>query len=106
MGGFCPNRRVKENEADHFRRKEELLAKLVERAAACPGLYPVRTRDDFLRLALDHGKGGVESLCQVLESMWHRPDEALQMNAQSLIRRGQGWGGEAEERNRRDQGGR
>lgn len=101
---FCPNHIVKDSEAAQMRRKEELLAKLVERAAACPGLYPVHTRDDFLRLALDHGKGGVESLCQVLEGMWHRPDEALQMNAQSLIHRGQGWGGAAEERNRQDQG--
>lgn len=89
----------------HFRRKEELLAKLEQRAAACPGLYPVRTRDDFLRLALDHGTGGVESLCQILESMWHRPEEAVQMNAQSLIRRGQGWREEADLRKRQDLGG-
>lgn len=57
---------------------------------ACPGLYPVKTREDFLRLATDYGTGGEESICQVLEVLWRRPDEAVQMNAQSLIRRGHG----------------
>jgi len=61
---------------------------------ACPGLYPVRTREDFLRLAIDHAKGGDELVCQILEEIWRRPDEALQINAQSLIRRGMGWGNE------------
>ena len=66
----------------------------MERARTCPGLYPVKSREEFLRLALDLGTGGEDSLCRVLEGMWHRPDEALQMNAQSLIRRGKGWDAE------------
>ena len=89
--GFCPNRPVKENGNGQARRKEELLAKLVERARTCPGLYPVKSREEFLRLAVDLGTGGEESLCRILEGMWQRPDEALQINAQSLIRRGKGW---------------
>jgi len=75
-------------------RKAELLAKLEARAVACPGLYPVRTRGDFLRLAMDHSKGDEEVVCQILEELWRRPDEALQINAQSLIQRGMGWGNE------------
>ncbi|NDC79686.1 MAG: hypothetical protein EB090_00195 [Verrucomicrobia bacterium] len=91
---FCPNLHVQENVNGYSRRREELLAKLEERAKACPGLYPVQCRDEFLRLATDLGTGGEESLCRILEGMWHRPDEALQIHAQSLIRRGQGWAGQ------------
>jgi len=92
--GFAQIQVVKDISAEHAQRKEELLAKLEERAMACPGLYPVQTREDFLRLAIDHAKGGDELVCQILEEIWRRPDEALQINAQSLIRRGMGWGNE------------
>jgi len=92
--GFAQIHPVRVSRAEHARRKEELLAKLEERARACPGLYPVRTRDDFLRLAIDHAKGTDEAVCQILEEIWRRPDEAVQINAQSLIRRGKGWGKE------------
>jgi len=71
-------------------RRDELLAKLAARAEACPGLYPLRKAEDFLRVAQDHAQKGVEDLCRVLEAMWQRPEEALQLNAQSLIRRGRG----------------
>jgi hypothetical protein len=37
------------------------------------------------------GDGGEdEEVCRVLEGMWRRPDEAVQLNAQSLIGRGHG----------------
>ena len=78
------------HEAAWTRRRDELLAKLAARAEACPGLYPLRKAEDFLRVAQDHTKEGVEDLCRVLEAMWQRPEEAVQLNAQSLIRRGQG----------------
>ena len=71
-------------------RRMELLAKLVARAKECPGLYPFREEEDFLRVAVDHGGQGAEGICFVLESVWRRPDEAVQLNAQSLIRRGLG----------------
>jgi hypothetical protein len=72
-------------------RRMELLAKLVARAKECPGLYPIREEADFLRLAMDHAGQGEEEICLVLESVWRRPDEAVQLNAQSLIRRGLGF---------------
>lgn len=72
-------------------RRDELLAKLAARAEACPGLYPLRRAEDFLRVAQDHAKEGMEDLCRVLEAMWQRPEEAVQLNAQSLIRRGGGF---------------
>ena len=56
--------------AEHARRKEELLAKLEERAVSCPGLYPVRSREDFLRIAIDHAKGSDEAVCRILEEIW------------------------------------
>ena len=71
-------------------RRDELLTKLAARAQACPGLYPLRKAEDFLRVAQDHAQDGMEDLCRVLEAMWQRPEEAVQLNAQSLIRRGQG----------------
>jgi len=43
---------------------------------------------------MDHSKGDEEVVCQILEELWRRPDEALQINAQSLIQRGMGWGNE------------
>lgn len=89
--GFAQIPSVSKVGANHSRRKEELLAKLEKRSISCPGLYPVRTQEDFLRLARDHAQGGDESVCQVLEEIWRRPDEAVQINAQSLIRRGMGW---------------
>jgi len=72
-------------------RQDELLARLEVRAASCPGLYPLRAAEDFLRVAQDHAGPGTEEVCRILEVMWQRPDEAVQFNAQSLIRRGQGW---------------
>jgi hypothetical protein len=41
-------------------------------------------------VAVDHAGGEDEAICRVLEAMWQRPDEAVQLNAQSLIGRGQG----------------
>lgn len=71
-------------------RQRELLAKLESRAKDCPGLYPLKTGEDFRRVAVDHAGGEDEAICRVLEAMWQRPDEAVQLNAQSLIGRGQG----------------
>lgn len=73
------------------RRRDELLAQLAARAASCPGLYPFRSPEEFLRVAQDHSRGEVETVCAILEKMWHRPEEAVQLNAQSLIQRGKGW---------------
>ena len=71
-------------------RQLELLAKLESRSKECPGLYPLKTGEDFRRVAVDHSGGEDEAVCRVLEAMWKRPDEAVQLNAQSLIGRGQG----------------
>ncbi|NBV96893.1 MAG: hypothetical protein EBT30_05000 [Verrucomicrobia bacterium] len=71
-------------------RQAELLAKLEARARECPGLYPLTTAEDFRRVAVDHAGAGDEEVCRVLEGMWRRPDEAVQLNAQSLIGRGHG----------------
>jgi len=72
-------------------RRDELVAKLVRRATDCPGLYPFRGAADFLRVAQDQAGSDTEGVCRILESMWQRPEEAVQFNAQSLIRRGGGW---------------
>ena len=72
-------------------RRDELVAKLAQRAASCPGLYPFREAADFLRVAQDQAGDEAESVCQLLEAMWQRPEEAVQLNAQSLIRNGKGW---------------
>ena len=79
-------------------RRQELLTKLEERSRECPGLYPLRVAEDFLRVAMDHGGPDDEGICGVLETMWRRPDEAVQLNAQSLIRRGEGLDKDVEER--------
>ncbi len=79
-----------ENEVVWGRRRDELLAKLATRAASCPGLYPFRETADFLRVAQDQAGEKAESVCYFLELMWRSPEEAVQLNAQSLIRRGQG----------------
>ena len=71
-------------------RQMELLAKLEARSKECPGLYPLKTAGDFLRVAVDHAGGEDGEVCRVLEGMWRRPDEAVQLNAQSLIGRGHG----------------
>jgi len=84
------DKRVKEREEASWSRRMELLAKLVARAKECPGLYPIYEEADFLRLAMDRAGQGEEEICLVLESVWRRPDEAVQLNAQSLIRRGLG----------------
>ena len=80
-----------ENQSAWAQRRDELLAKLAARAEACPGLYPLHKAEDFLRVAEDHAKEGIEGICRVLEAMWQRPEEAVQLNAQSLIRNGKGW---------------
>lgn len=72
-------------------RRDELVAKLVRRATDCPGLYPFRDAADFLRVAQDQAGSDAEAVCLILEWMWQRPEEAVQFNAQSLIRRGGGW---------------
>jgi hypothetical protein len=79
-----------ESEAIWGRRRDELLAKLAARAASCPGLYPFREAADFLRVAQDQAGQKAETVCQFLEAMWQRPEEAVQLNAQSLIQRGKG----------------
>ena len=79
-----------ESETVWGRRRDELLAKLAARAAGCPGLYPFREAADFLRVAQDQAGQEAEAVCQFLEAMWQRPEEAVQFNAQSLIRRGKG----------------
>ncbi len=79
-----------ESDVVWVRRRDELLAKLAARAASCPGLYPFREMADFLRVAQDQAGEKAESVCHFLEVMWRRPEEAVQLNAQSLIRRGQG----------------
>jgi hypothetical protein len=80
---------MKDAHAPSFRQLE-LLAKLESRSKKCPGLYPLKTKEDFRRVAADHSGGEDEAVCRVLEAMWQRPDEAVQLNAQSLIGRGQG----------------
>ena len=89
-----------ERQREWGQRRDELLAKLEARAASCPGLYPLRAAEDFLRVAQDHAGPGTEEVCRILEIMWQRPDEAVQFNAQSLIRRGGGFKkAESENRN-------
>jgi len=82
-------------------RQMELLAKLEARAKECPGLYPLKTAEDFRRVAVDHAGVADEKVCRVLEGMWRRPDEAVQLNAQSLIGRGHGLADQEEEERRR-----
>ena len=79
-----------ENALHSSSRQMELLAKLEARAKECPGLYPLKTAEDFRRVAVDHAGVADEEVCRVLEGMWRRPDEAVQLNAQSLIGRGHG----------------
>jgi hypothetical protein len=89
-----------EREVSWVARRDELVAKLAQRAASCPGLYPFQEAADFLRVAQDQAGDKVESVCRFLEAMWQRPEEAVQLNAQSLIRRGGGFKkAESENRN-------
>jgi hypothetical protein len=89
-----------EREVSWVARRDELVAKLAQRAASCPGLYPFREAADFLRVAQDQAGAEAESVCRFLEAMWQRPEEAVQLNAQSLIRRGEGFKkAESEKRN-------
>ena len=90
-GGDGEDTQMSEKQEVASVRRMELLAKLVARAKECPGLYPFCEEEDFLRVAVDHGGQGEEGICFVLESVWRRPDEAVQLNAQSLIRRGLGF---------------
>ena len=80
-----------------LRRQEELVAKLAARAASCPGLYPFREAADFLRVAQDHAGSGPTEVCRILETLWQHPEQAVQLNAQSLIQRGKGWKGTGNE---------
>jgi len=80
-----------EREVSWVVRRDELVAKLAQRAASCPGLYPFQEAADFLRVAQDQAGAEAESVCRLLEAMWQRPEEAVQLNAQSLIRNGKGW---------------
>lgn len=82
-------------------RRDELVVKLVQRATDCPGLYPFRSAADFLRVAHDEAGDNMEQVCRILERMWQRPEEAVQLNAQSLIRRGSGWKAAAGEKYKR-----
>jgi len=79
-----------EREVSWIARRDELVAKLAQRAASCPGLYPFREAADFLRVAQDQAGTNAASVCELLEAMWQRPEEAVQLNAQSLIQRGGG----------------
>ena len=89
-----------EREVSWIARRDELVAKLAQRAASCPGLYPFREAADFLRVAQDQAGTNAASVCELLEAMWQRPEEAVQLNAQSLIRRGEGFKkAESEKRN-------
>ena len=80
-----------ENGREWSQRRDELLARLEARAVSCPGLYPFRAAGDFLRVAQDHAGQKAEEVWRILEIMWQKPEEAVQLNAQSLIRRGEGW---------------
>ena len=80
-----------EREVSWVARRDELVAKLVQRAVRCPGLYPFREAADFLRVAQDQAGTEVEAVCRALEMMWNKPEATIQLNAQSLIRQGQGW---------------
>jgi len=80
-----------ENGREWSQRRDELLARLEARAVSCPGLYPFRAAGDFLRVAQDHAGQKAEEVCRILEAMWLRPEEAVQLNAQSLIQRGGGF---------------
>ena len=86
-----------ENGTDWLQRQEELLEKLVARAVRCPGLYPFREAADFLRVATDHAGLRPVEVCRILETLWQHPEEAVQLNAQSLIQRGKGWKGAKDE---------
>ena len=86
-----------EDGSDWLHRQEELVTKLVERAARCPGLYPFREAADFIRVAQDHAGSEPTEVCRILEILWRHPERALQLNAQSLIQRGKGWKGRGDE---------
>ena len=86
-----------ESGTDWLRRQEELLEKLAARAVRCPGLYPFREAADFLRVATDQAGLRPAEVCRILETLWQRPEEAVQLNAQSLIQRGRGWKGAGDE---------
>jgi hypothetical protein len=74
-------------------RVQQLLTQLEERARQCPGLYPVRTSDDFKRIVSDFlerqnsASPSPEETANWLEQIWRQPELAYQLNAQSLIRR-------------------
>lgn len=72
-------------------RVNQLLSQLEERARQCPGLYPVKTAGDFLRMVRDcmEKVDSPEETALWLEQLWHNPELSYQLNAQSLIRRGE-----------------
>jgi len=94
-----------ECEVSWVARRDALVVKLVQRAARCPGLYPFREPADFLRVAQDLAGMETESVCRALEMMWAKPEGTLQLNAQSLIRHGQGWGNHEAKSPRKAKGG-
>ena len=94
-----------EREVSWIARRDELVAKLAQRAASCPGLYPFREAADFLRVAQDLAGMETEPVCRALEMMWEKPEATLQLNAQSLIRHGQGWESPAAKSPRKAKGG-
>ena len=100
LQGTGGENRPMERQISWSQRREELIAKLVRRATDCPGLYPFREAADFLRVSQDQAGGDAEAVCRILEAMWQRPEEAVQLNSQSLIRRGKGWN-ETERENRK-----
>lgn len=66
-----------------------MLAQLEERARRCPGLYPVQSAGDFMRMVSDGmEKMDPEETALWLEQLWRNPELSYQLNAQSLIRRG------------------
>ena len=57
------------DEKNWVRRRDELLAQLAARAVSCPGLYPFRGPEEFLRVAQDHSGGEGSGLCNFGENV-------------------------------------
>jgi len=98
QGGESGEDRRMKVSCESSERQRELLSKLEMRAKECPGLYPLRSAEDFRRVAIDYVGTEDGAVCRVLEAMWHRPDEAVQLTAQSLIGRGHGLANREEEK--------
>ncbi|MEM9399156.1 MAG: hypothetical protein AAF984_03030 [Verrucomicrobiota bacterium] len=90
-------------------RIETLLQKLEVKASQAPGLYPVKKREEFLKIAVavmskfmaldlkmnlqykDYPLSVKEHLANWLEDIFRQPEGAYQLNAQSLIGEGKGF---------------